>query len=630
MSYRKKGLTALGLGALGVVFGDIGTNPLYVLHVVFGPTAQHVAINQLNVHGIISLIIWSVTLVVSIKYIAFVMRANNRGEGGIMALVSLIRSSGLAKRHKWKFIVLGIIGVSLFYGDSAITPAISVLSAVEGLKVVEPGLHSYVLPITFVILASLFWLQQYGTAFIGRLFGPVMLVWFIVIAAGGSWQIWQHPAILAALSPGAAATFIVHEPIVAFVAMGAVVLAITGAEALYADMGHFGRAPVARAWFLVVFPALILCYMGQGALLLARPGALDNPFMLLFPESVRFSVVILATLATLIASQSVISGAFSLTRQAVQLGFLPRLMVRYTSSSEFGQIYMPFVNLALFVMVSLLVFTFGSSVKLAGAYGMAVSGALAIDTILFVAVMRSLWHRSWRIVILTVAVFSSVDAVFVVSNLSKIRHGGWFPLALAAIIFFIITTWMEGQHIVRHERRLREGPLQDFVDAIRSRKPPIKRIPGHAVYISHHSAQVPLALRTTVDELHELSEKVVLVTVVITSEAHVPEDERAVFDSLRHKDDGISHVTLSYGFHDTPNVPRALEQLRRTSPELDLDPNNSAYFISLTKVVKTHRRNMAGWRKSLYALMSRNALSSADYYKLPVERTVEMRALIKL
>jgi len=630
VAYKKRGLTALALGALGVVFGDIGTNPLYVLHVVFGPTAQHVAINQLTVHGIISLIIWSVTLVVSIKYIGFVMRANNRGEGGIMALVSLIIGSKLARKYKWQFIVLGIIGMSLFYGDSAITPAISVLSAVEGLKVVEPGLHSYILPITFIILAALFWVQHYGTAFIGRLFGPVMLLWFIVIALGGGWQIWLHPDILAALSPVAAARFIGHDPVVAFVAMGAVVLAITGAEALYADMGHFGRAPVARAWFLAVFPALSLCYMGQGALLLAHPGAIDNPFMLLFPESVRFSVVILATLATLIASQSVIAGAFSLTHQAVQLGFLPRMFIRYTSEREYGQIYLPFVNVALFITVSVLVFAFGSSVKLAGAYGMAVSGALAIDTILFVVVMRSLWHRSWKVIVLMLAVFSSVDAVFVVSNLSKIYHGGWVPLALAAAIFMVIVTWMQGHHIIRGERQLLEGPLADFVERIRSGKPRVERIPGYAVYISHHPDRVPMALHTTVEELHELSKKVVLVTVDVTNKAHVPEDERTVFDNLRYKDDGISHVTLSYGFHDRPNIPRALEALRHTNPELDLDPSNSAYFTSLTKVVKTRRHNMAGWRKTLYSLMSRNALSTTDYYRLPVERTVEMHSLIKL
>jgi KUP system potassium uptake protein len=623
-------MTALALGALGVVFGDIGTSPLYALHAVFGPVGQRLAIDRVNVYGIISLVIWSVTIVVSVKYIGFVMRANNKGEGGIMALVSLIKSGSLPARSKWLFIMLGLIGVSLFYGDSAITPAISVLSAVEGLKVVQPGLHALVLPVTFIILAALFWIQKYGTGLIGKLFGPVMLVWFTVIAAGGGWQIWQHPGILRALSPLQAATFFINRPAVAFAAMGVVVLAITGAEALYSDMGHFGRAPIARAWFWLVFPALALCYMGQGALLLNDPAAMVNPFILLFPEAVRFSVVLLATLATLIASQSVISGAFSLTRQAVQLDFLPRLLVRHTSAREIGQIYLPFVNLVLFVAVTLLVFTFGSAAKLAGAYGMAVSGALAIDTILFLVVMRGLWCRSIRSVAVLVCVFVPVDLLFVSSNLSKIRHGGWFPLVLATAVFLLIDTWRRGQQVVKQERKIMEGPLQAFVDKIRGMKPALKRIPGQAVYISHHPDRAPLALHATVDELHELSQKVVLVTVKVTDAAHVPETERAVFDNLRYKDDGISHLTLYYGFHDSLNIPRTLDALRHTSSELNVDPEEAAYFISLSKVVKSRRRNLPGWRKSLYSLMARNALSPTDYYKLPVERTVEMSSLIKL
>jgi KUP system potassium uptake protein len=558
------------------------------------------------------------------------MRANNKGEGGIMALISLVKSGDISKRRKWLFIILGLIGVSLFYGDSAITPAISVLSAVEGLKVVEPGLHSLILPITFVILASLFWIQKYGSGFIGRLFGPVMLLWFTVIAMGGGWQVWQHPAILRALSPTAAVTFFINQPLVAFVAMGAVVLAITGAEALYADMGHFGRAPIARAWFWLVFPALTLCYLGQGALLLNQSATVANPFMLLFPASTQFSIVLLATLATLIASQSVISGAFSLTRQAVQLDFLPKMLVRYTSASEAGQIYLPFVNLALFMVVSLLVFAFGSSVKLANAYGMAVSGTLAIDTVLFLVVARSLWRKSARYIALAAGVFLSVDLLFVTSNLSKIWHGAWVPLALAVAIFLVIDTWTKGQRVITRERQILEGPLQSFVDKIHSIQPALKRTPGTAVYLGHHADRAPMALHATVEELHELSEKVVLVTVKTTNEAHIPEDERAVFDNLLYKDDGISHVSLSYGFHDSPNVPRTLATLRHTSPELDFDPDEAAYFISLSKVVKTNRRNLTGWRKSLYSLMARNALSATDYYKLPIERTLEMRSLIKL
>ncbi len=630
MGYRRKGATALTIGALGVVFGDIGTSPLYAMHAVFGPVGQRLAINQTNIYGIISLVVWSITLVVSVKYIGFVMRASNKGEGGIMALVSLVRGGELPQRYKWLFITLGLVGVSLFYGDSAITPAISVLSAVEGLKVVEPGLHMFILPVTFIILASLFWIQKYGTGFIGRLFGPAMLAWFTAIGLGGGWRVWQHPGILRALSPLQAVSFFVDRPVVAFVSMGAVILAITGAEALYSDMGHFGRRPIARAWFWLVFPSLLLCYMGQGALLLSQSASAANPFILLFPEAVRFSVVLLAMVATVIASQSVISGAFSLTRQAVQLDFLPKMLVRHTSDQEVGQIYLPFVNLVLFVAVTLLVFVFGSSAKLAGAYGMAVSGTLAIDSMLFIVVMRALWQRSKLAVSLLGGLFLTVDALFVTSNLSKLRHGAWLPLALAVIIFLLIDTWRRGQHIIREERKAMEGSLQAFVDQVHAMKPPLRRIPGQAVYISHHPDRAPLALHATVNELHELSEKVVLVTVKVTDLAHVPEAERAVFDNLRYHDDGISHLTLQYGFHDSPNVPRTLAVLRHTSPEIDFDPEAAAYFISLATVVRSNRRNLSGWRKSLYSLMVRNALSSTDYYKLPIGRTVEMRSLIKL
>jgi KUP system potassium uptake protein len=629
VSYRRKSVAALAVGALGVVFGDIGTSPLYALHAVFGPLGQRLAINQTDVYGIISLVIWSITIIVSLKFVGFIMGADNKGEGGIMALVSLIKS-GKLQRHKGFFIVLGLVGVALFYGDSAITPAISVLSAVEGLKIITPDLHSFVLPITFVILGSLFLIQKYGTGAIGRLFGPVMLLWFGVIALGGGWQVWQHPSSLIALSPVSAIVFFVDRPVMAFVAMGAVVLAITGAEALYADMGHFGRPPIARAWFWVVFPALTLCYMGQGALLLAHPSAMANPFILLFPESVRFSVVVLATLATVIASQSVISGAFSLTRQAVQLDFLPKMLIRHTSVREVGQVYVPLVNLVLFVATTSLVFVFGSSVKLAGAYGMAVSGTLAIDTILFLVVMRSLWQRSLRTVTLVACAFLPIDLLFVTSSLSKLRHGGWFPLVLAAVILVIIDTWTRGQRIIRKERQVMEGPLQTFIDRLRAMRPPLKRLPGQAVYISHHPGQTPLALHASVDELHELSQQVVLLTVKITDSAHVPEAERAVFDDLGYQDDGISHLTLHYGFHDSPNVPRTLAGLRHGSPELTFEPAEAAYFISLSKVVTTKRHNLSPWRKSLYEIMARNALSTTDYYKLPVERTIEMRSLIKL
>lgn len=630
MAHNKKIRSALVIGALGVVFGDIGTSPLYALQAVFGPIGQHLAINQTNVHGIISLIVWSVTIVVSLKYLIFVMRADNEGEGGIIALIALIKSSKMSTRYASFFVLLGLIGLALFYGDSAITPAISVLSAVEGLHVVAPSLSSFVLPITFMILTLLFWIQKYGTSVIGKLFGPVMLLWFMTIGAGGAWQISRHPTILNALSPVAAFNFVTAQPLVAFIALGAVVLTITGAEALYADMGHFGRQPIARAWFLVVFPALTLCYMGQGALILDNHNAATNPLVLLFPDFMRFTIVILATVATLIASQSVISGAFSLTRQAAHLNFLPKMIVRHTSIRESGQVYLPFVNVVLFVVVVLLVFIFRSSQNLAGAYGMAVSATLAVDTILFVVVVRVLWQKSIAKIGLLLACFLTVDLLFTASNLSKLLKGGWFPLTIAAIVFAGVTTWIKGQQIVTKERRNQEGSLESFIDKIRTQTPPIPRIAGQAVYIAHHADLAPLALHATVEKLHELHEKVVIVLVHVTNASHVPEKERAQFDNLVYNDDGISELTLSYGYHDSINVPKTLKSLRSMNPELDLDPDKASYFVSLAKVVTTRRQNMSSWRKTLYGMMERNATSASDYYHLPTDRTVEMRSLLEL
>ncbi len=629
MTKIKKGIAGLALGALGIVFGDIGTSPLYAVQAIFGPAGQHLKVNQANVYGIISLVIWAVTIVVAVKYLSCVMRVDNKGEGGIMALVAIIKRSKLPPRSRSLFILLGILGVSLFYGDSAITPAISVLSAVEGLHVVAPSLHQYVVPLTLVILTLLFSIQKYGTHLIGRLFGPVMLVWFLVIGAGGLSQIVKHPGILNALSPLSAVQFFINQPLVAFVAMGGVVLAVTGAEALYADMGHFGRAPIARAWFLLVFPALMACYMGQGALMLANPSSATSPFFLLFPGSSRILVVILAAVATLIASQAVISGAFSLTRQAVQLGFLPKMLIRHTSDLEKGQIYIPFANVILYVVVALFVVLFGSAQKLATAYGIAVSGTLAIDSILFIVVIYSVRRKSINFMAAAVALFVAVDALFVASNLPKILHRGWLPIFIAAIMFLIIYTWLRGQNIVGNERKLLEGPLQVFIDKIRARQPPLTRVPGQAVYIGHHHDLAPLALHAAVEELHELHEKVVILSVKITTHPHIPENDRYVFDDLGYND-GISHVSLSYGYHDVPNIPKTLESMRHVSPELDFDQSDVAYFISQTRVVPTKRHNMASWLKPLYIIMARNALSSSDYYRLPINRTIELRSLLKL
>lgn len=627
MTKTSKVATPLAIVALGVVFGDIGTSPLYALQAVFGLSGQNLPVNQDNVYGIISLIIWSITIVVSIKFVGFIMRADNEGEGGIMALVSLIK--GMAIKHKGLFITLGLAGVALFYGDSIITPAISVLSAVEGLKVVAPSLTTFVLPITIAVLVVLFWIQKYGTAAIGRFFGPTMLIWFLAIGLGGAWRVWQYPSAIWALSPYTAIGFVVDHPLVAFLSLTAVVLAITGAEALYADLGHFGRRPISQAWFMVVFPALALCYMGEGALILHQPGISNNILVQLFPSSLRAVFVVLATFATLIASQSVISGAFSLTRQAVKLEFLPKMIVQHTSIQETGQIYMPFINFVLFIMVVALVLGFGSSAALANAYGIAVSGTLAADTILFLVVMRVQWRKSITAVALAATLFVPVDLLFVSSNVRKLLHGGIFPIAIGCVTYLIINTWTKGDKIVDKERRAKEGPVLDFIDSLSSLKPPVKRLPGAAVYIGHHLKYTPLALRAMVEEIHELPEKVVIITVQTTTAAHVPTEKRAVLDNFG-ADDGISHLMLYYGYHDTVNIPKVLKSLRTLDPDLDFDLSTVAYFVSSSKLIVTKRHNMAKWRKSLFYLMYRNEQDASDYYKLPIKQTEEMQVPITL
>lgn len=625
----KKGMAALIVGAIGVVFGDIGTSPLYAIQALFSPLGHHLQPSVLNVHGVISLIFWSVTLVVSVKYIGFITRVSNKGEGGIMALVALIQNGQGLRGRKTFLIGLGLVGVSLFYGDSIITPAISVLSAVEGLRVVTPQLANVVIPMTIAVLCLLFWVQRFGTQVIGKMFGPIMIVWFVTIGLGGAWQIVQHPDILQALSPMAAVRFFAEQPLIAFVAMSAVTLAITGAEALYADMGHFGRAPIARAWFILVFPALMLCYAGQGALILTHPGSAGSSFILLFPEVVRFTVVVLATLATLIASQSVISGAYSLTCQAIQLGFLPKMQILHTSARRVGQVYLPFINMVLFVGVIFLVLVFRSSTSLANAYGLAVSGTLAVDSILFLTVLRTVYKRHIIVIILGVIGFLSVDLLFVSSNISKVVSGGWFPVMIALLVLVTVVTWNQGQRIVSHKRHALEGSLDDFVVKVRQMGSRLTRVPGSAIYISHHAGLAPLALHATLDELHELHEHTVVVSVEVLDVPHVPETQRVRYDGLTYHD-GISHLHVSYGFHDVPNVPQTLASVSGAQEELDFDLTSASYFVSLSKVVPTGNHAMALWRKVLYCAMARNASSPSDYYKLPIERTIEIRTLIEI
>lgn len=611
------------IGALGVVFGDIGTSPLYTFKVLFG-LAHIPDLSRETVYGLTSLLLWILTLVVSVKYITFVMRASNKGEGGIMALVSLLANSSL--KAKGFLIGLGLLGVALFYGDSVITPAISVLSAVEGLHVVAPHLNHWVVPLTLVILVTLFMLQRFGTGTIGKFFGPIMLLWFLAIGAAGLSQVWQHPDVLRSLSPLTGLVFAFHYPVAAFVALGGIILAMTGAEALYADMGHFGHAAISKTWFFIVFPALVLCYMGQAALLANSSSALQNPLYLLFPQVTRAAMIALATAATLIASQSVISGAFSLTRQAIQLHVLPRMTVRQTSEL-IGQIYLPFANALMLLMVAILVLTFGSSEKLAGAFGMAVSATLAIDTVLFSAVLYARKHNAFLVDCFAI-VFLGLDVLLVLANVSKIPHGGWLPLTIAAFILLIINTWMRGRGLAAKQRIAMEPPLRTYISELR-RKHSVARIPGQAVYIGHHKGLTPTALRTTVEDMHELHEKVMVVYVETSRHAHVPHNERIAYDELGHVD-GISQVTITYGFHDTPNIPKSLEGLGRISPELAIDPHKAVYFISLSRPAVNHRHDMPFWQKALYVTLTRNALSTSDYYHLPVGNTVEIRTLLPI
>jgi KUP system potassium uptake protein len=617
----------LTAGALGIVFGDIGTSPLYALQATF---TEAVTPDRAGVYGVISLVFWAITTIVSVKYVTFIMRADNEGEGGIMALIARVQTVRLdARWAKMALIALGIFGASLFYGDGMITPAISVLSAVEGLKVASPGLASYVDEITLAIICVLFAIQRFGTGAVGRAFGPVMGVWFTILAIAGAASVAHHPGILRAVSPTYGLTFLVEHGGVAFAALGSVVLTVTGAEALYADMGHFGRSPIRRAWFFVVFPALILNYMGQGSLILRSPGSVDNPFFLLFPHWARLPMVFLATVATVIASQAVISGAFSVTRQAVQLGFLPRLTVLHTSRQEAGQVYVPAVNWAIFAAVVALVIGFGTAEHLASAYGIAVTGTLSIDTVLFFVVVRTLWGKPWWLVGLGAAAFLTVDLTFFAANLPKVLHGGWFPLLIALIVFVVLTTWQRGREIVTKNRTEEEGPLRAFVEEVHEQGAPVCRPKRTGVFLNANLETTPLALRANFEHNQVLHEAVVIVSVQTLRVPHVPEPERLSVDDLGYRDDGITHLTVRYGFQDTIDIPRTLHVAAKRL-ERDIDHENVTYFVSRITIVPTAAPGMARWRKKLFTLIARNAANPVPYFGLPDDRTVVMGSHIEL
>ncbi|PZE29870.1 MULTISPECIES: potassium transporter Kup [unclassified Curtobacterium] len=620
-----RGLAALALTALGVVFGDIGTSPLYALRTVFTIDNGAVRPTPDDVYGVISVMFWSVTVVVSIKYVTILMRADNNGEGGVMALAALARRL-FAKRsgRVGVFILIGIIGVALFYGDSIITPAVSVLSAVEGLEVAAPGVAHLVVPIAGVILAGLFAVQRFGTGRVGTLFGPIMLLWFLVLAVAGVGMIVRDPSVLIGLSPTYAFAFVFAHPTITFVAMGAVVLVITGAEALYADMGHFGAPPIRRAWFFVVFPALTLNYLGQASLILRDPTARQNPFFLLFPDWARIPVVVLATAATVIASQAVISGAFSLSRQAMQLGLLPPLTVRQTSEREGGQIYLPAVNALLFVGVIAVMLAFRSSERLATAYGVSVTGALVVDSVLLLIVARPLfnWHR-WQIVLAAV-VFGGLELTFLAANLSKVLHGGWVPLLIAAAVITVMTTWRRGRQLVTDERNQKEGSLADFIDRVRSEDPP--RVDGIAVFPHPNKDTTPLALRANFEHNHVLHHHVLIVSVQTANVPHVPASKAYTFDDLGYSDDGIEHLTIKFGFSDEPNLPVALRRAC-VADVLSLDPDaveRASYFVSRGALRTGHGRGMMRWRKKLFVALAQNAANPSARFGLPSNSTVTM------
>lgn len=638
----KGSAAVLTLAALGVVFGDIGTSPLYAMHAIFSPEAANpIAVSEQSVFGVISLIVWSVTIIVSLKYILLIMRADNHGEGGIMALIALMQKStdtagnyGIKRRamkgRKVALVALGVFGASLFYGDGMITPAISVLSSVEGLEVVSPDLESFVVPIALAILTFLFAVQRFGTGLVGKLFGPVMMVWFTVLAVLGIMQIVKDPSIVKALSPHYAFEFFFAHPVLAFLALGSVVLAVTGAEALYADMGHFGRGAISRAWFFMVFPALTLNYLGQARLVLDDPSAIGNPFFLMVPESLRLPMVFLAMIATIIASQAVISGAFSVSRQAVQLGFLPRLHVRYPSGQE-GQAYVPKINWALYVSVVLLVVGFQSSAHLASAYGIAVTGTLAIDTILFFVVVRTLWKSSLKVAIGGAAVFLFVDLAFFFANVPKIMHGGWFPLLIGAIIFVTLMTWQKGRVLVTERRIEAEGDLAEFVEQVHNGSIKLSPTEGTAIFLNRGKKQVPLAMRANARHNRVRHENVVILSVDSARVPQVVEEKRVVVDDLIYDDDHFWHIALRFGFQDDPNIPDALRIAHENGRlPFEFDESTVSYFISQMDLERTNRPGMSSWRKRLFMMLMSNTANPMDYFDLPRDQTLTLGAKVEL
>ena len=620
---KKSSVAALTLAAVGIVYGDIGTSPLYTLRAIFDEK-HGLPLTTPNILGIISLIFWALTVIVSLKYVTLVLRADNRGEGGIIALMALATNS-VTKHSRWHFplLVIGVLGATMFYGDSVITPAISVLGAIEGLEVAAPGMSHYVVPLAVVVLVLLYSVQSHGTAGIGRFFGPVMLVWFITLAIMGVINIIEAPVILQALNPYYALSFMLDNKFLAFVALGAVVLAITGAEALYADMGHFGRKPIRLAWFAVAFPALALNYLGQGGLLIMRPEAVDNPFYNQLGTWSVIPLVILSTMAAVIASQATISGTYSMTKQAIALGLLPRMRIRHTSESEIGQIYIPAVNWAQLAIVLIAVVGFGSSDELAGAYGIAVTATMMATTILTFFVTRYRWKLPLIVCFGATGFFLVIDILLFASTSLKLFHGGWFPLLLGSVLLTLMLTWKRGRELVFENLEKHAIPLEAFMESLFV-APPV-RVPGTALFLRGESDGVPHALLHNLSHNKVLHERVVFLTVHIIEEPWVPEDEQVAIVELGHN---CFQLNVRYGFKDEPDIP---DILRRCSGlGLVFEMMETSFFIARQTVISAPNGGMAPWREHLYVMMSRNARAAADYYQIPPNRVIELGTQVEI
>ncbi|MFM2056116.1 MAG: hypothetical protein RLY71_501 [Pseudomonadota bacterium] len=617
-----RALAVLTLGALGVVYGDIGTSPLYALKEVFH--TGHLAVSPDNVLGVLSLIFWTMTIIVSLKYVLLILRADNNGEGGLIAMLALA-THAVRERHLLREVLMavGLFGTAIFYGDGVITPAISVLSAIEGLEVAAPSLHAYVVPLTLLVLTGLFAVQRFGTGGIGKAFGPITLIWFFVLIALGLPHIIENPGVLRALNPLYAIGFFAHHKLEAFIGLGAVVLCVTGGEALYADMGHFGKLPIRLAWYGMVMPALVVNYFGQGAMLLDHPEAIENPFFLMAPDWATLPLVFLATAATVIASQALISAAFSVTKQAIQLGILPRMHIKHTSVKDLGQIYVPFVNWGLYVFIVLAVGLFKTSSNLASAYGIAVTLDMTITTIMTFYVIRYGWRYPLWLCLMATGFFFVIDVTFFASNMLKLVAGGWFPLVIGIGMFVLMLTWKQGRHLVTEHLRDEAIELKGFLEAVFVSPP--TRVSGTAVFLSAEQGLTPNALMHNLKHNKVLHEHNLFVTVRHDDVPWVGFDQRISMESLGHD---CWQVTLNFGFKNDPDVPEALRQLQGRG--VPLDPMDTSYFLSRDSVIPTLGAGMALWREKLFASMHRNASAAADFLNLPANRVVELGSKIEI